>query len=401
MIDVFIAITFGFIVGIFTGLLPGIHTNTVIAFLLGFYLWFSEIFSDFSFVVFIVSVGITSAFIDIIPSVFLGVPSPNSELLPLPSHKLVLQGRALDAVFLSAYARFASFFCSILSAPLIILFLTVSFEIMKGYMGFIIILILLLLFMKQKNTYSIIISLIVFFLSGVLGVITLDVIDNSLFLVFSGLFGISNLFMSLFEGNYFINQKKALFNFKLRNFFKPLFGCVFASSFINLFPGLGPSQSSTLISSFFKNMTNEDFIFIINGTAIADFVISLITFFSINKTRNGTVVFAQSFLKDISFNNLLIFLFVCLFCVSLSFILVIVLSRTFLNIFKKMNFRIINFGIIALILALSFIFSSFYGLFIVLVSSLIGLIPIFSKTPRSNCMGVLLLPYLVWFFGRV
>lgn len=399
MIDVFIALFLGFAVGVLTGLLPGIHTNTIIAFLSGSYLFFSGSFSDFSFVVFVVSVGITSSFVNVIPSVFLGVPSPDSELLPLPAHKLVLQGRALEAVFVSSYACFVSFFFSVLLSPFIALFLIFALDFIKEYVGFFIIAILFWLFARQKYLFSIFVSIVVFLLSGFLGLIVLDSFSESLFLVFSGLFGVSNVVVSLFESNHFINQKNSVFDFKLKNFLKPLFACVFSSSFINLFPGLGPSQASVLVLSFFKRISDNNFIFIINGSSVVDFVVSLITLFSISKARNGAVVFAQNFLGEISFFELLIFVFASLFCACLSFVFILKSSRFFLYLFSRIDFRIVNWCVILAIFMLAFFFSGFYGILIILVSAMIGLIPIFSQTPRSNCMGVLLLPYLVFFFS--
>ncbi|HEQ78886.1 MAG TPA: hypothetical protein ENN76_01310, partial [Euryarchaeota archaeon] len=103
-------------IGIITGLTPGLHVNLVAQILLSVSLPLAAIltgvFPPETSLLFlacaIVACSVTHTFLDIIPSVFLGAPDPDSVLSVLPGHRMMLDGLGLDAVRLSLLASLSA-----------------------------------------------------------------------------------------------------------------------------------------------------------------------------------------------------------------------------------------------------------------------------------------------------
>jgi len=109
----------GTVVGIMTGLVPGIHTNTVAAVLMtvngsltlglvGFLGNGSFLEAQVALICFLVAVAMAHVFISYIPATFLGAPDESTALSVLPGHRLLLQGRGMVALRLSAQGGLAA-----------------------------------------------------------------------------------------------------------------------------------------------------------------------------------------------------------------------------------------------------------------------------------------------------
>lgn len=120
LLFILLAIIIGVITGVFTGLIPGIHVNTIAALMVSISgVLYSFGLSSITIAVFIAVVAITHAFFDYIPSLFIGVP--NDEVFALlPGHRLVKQGRGLEAIELSMKGSLNGVFFSVFALILFI-----------------------------------------------------------------------------------------------------------------------------------------------------------------------------------------------------------------------------------------------------------------------------------------
>jgi len=109
----------GTCIGIFTGLVPGIHTNTVAAILVVVHapltIWLASRFgegtiseAELAIVCFLVAVAMAHVFVSYIPATFLGAPEEGTVLSVLPGHRMLLQGRGLVSIRLSAQGGLAA-----------------------------------------------------------------------------------------------------------------------------------------------------------------------------------------------------------------------------------------------------------------------------------------------------
>jgi len=77
---------------------------------------------------------------------------------------------------------------------------------------------------------------------------------------------------------------------------------------------------------------------------------------------------------------------------AVSFLLLSPLAKWTLKLIKKVDYRLISVFALGIISALVFSITGWIGLFIMTVSTGIGLIPVLFGSRRLNCLGVLLLP---------
>jgi TctA family transporter len=92
--------------GCITGLVPGMHVNTIALILLSLTPML-QFLPAIIICTIIVSTCIAHSFINLIPGTFLGAPDENA-LSVLPAHKMLLEGNGYQAVFLSAVGSFGA-----------------------------------------------------------------------------------------------------------------------------------------------------------------------------------------------------------------------------------------------------------------------------------------------------
>lgn len=88
----------GSVAGVLTGLVPGLHVNTLAAVAL------ATSAPGTTAVVVLVAVGVAHTFVSILPATYLGAPGEETALSVLPAHRLLHVGRASEAVHLSVHA---------------------------------------------------------------------------------------------------------------------------------------------------------------------------------------------------------------------------------------------------------------------------------------------------------
>ncbi|MEE8198136.1 MAG: tripartite tricarboxylate transporter permease [Thermoplasmata archaeon] len=129
--------------GVATGLTPGLHVNTVAALVLAFqtpllllagalFAWASPSPEDLTLLAGALVVGnvIAHTFLDFIPAIFLGAPEAETALSMLPGHRMLLRGRGLEAVHLSAWGSLTA---AVLAIGLILPFRLIMGAPLDGY----------------------------------------------------------------------------------------------------------------------------------------------------------------------------------------------------------------------------------------------------------------------------
>ena len=167
MIEFFFAILFGIVGGFFSGLIPGIHVNTICAILLSIFVSSSAISPEL-IIAFIASMAITHTFFDVLPGLFLGIPGDLTYAL-LPGHDLVKKGYGSLAIKLSIIGSLSGLFLGII----ILIFLSqenamLMDKFIKPYLFYVLIIVSIILVLSERNPLS---ALFVFLASGFLGIL--------------------------------------------------------------------------------------------------------------------------------------------------------------------------------------------------------------------------------------
>ena len=241
---------------------------------------------------------------------------------------------------------------------------------------------------------------IVFVLSGILGSIVFSIpnLNQPLFPMLSGLFGVSVLLVSLSNNVEVPTQRiTEMIELPKRNVAKAVGAATFSGSLTGLLPGLGSAQAAIIAMQIVGDIGMYAFMVLIGGINTVNFVFSLATFYTLHKARNGAIVAVMEILESISLNELIMFLGVALLAGGLATFLALKITRVFSAFICKVDYKKVCISVIVFISLLVLYFSSFTGFLVLIVSTAIGIIPNLLGVKRSLAMGCLLLPVIFYF----
>ncbi|OEC87634.1 MULTISPECIES: tripartite tricarboxylate transporter permease [Methanobacterium] len=413
MFDLILACIIGVLCGVLTGLIPGIHVNMVGAFIFASSSFLLATYSPEVLCVFLISMAISHALLEFIPSMFLGVPEEGTVLSILPGHKLLLEGRGKEAVRLAAAGGFGAILITVVLLPIFIMLLPAVYGQIKPYIWILLVIITIFMFIRLNNNLkSFLWSVVLFLFSGIMGYIMLNspVSSNvSLLCIFTGLFGVSTLIYSLQQRS-FVPTQNRFHHFKINSdILRGIFAGGVAGSILGFLPGFGPAQGSLIAQELigggdFEN-NNESFITALSGVNTADTLFSLVMIFLIGNPRSGIAVYVKNILQNFDFNHMLFFVFTALTAVSISVFLCLKLGDIVSELIEKINYRKLSCFVITFMSLLVVGFALWYraNLFFMLLAYVtavaLGLLPHYLGVNKSNLMGVLIVPTIVVYFN--
>lgn len=398
--ELLLAIILGITAGIFTGLIPGVHINLVSLLLVSVSAYLLDFVSLPSLGVFIIAMAITHTFLNVIPAIFLGAPDSETALGVLPGHRLLLQGMGYEAVKLTVLGSLLSLILALLFVPLLIIIIPGVYDALKAYIGWILLAVVVYMIFIEKGLDKKFWALVVFLMAGILGIIDLTMpnLNQALFPMLSGLFGISMLIVSL-SNKVEVPKQRITDTIKIPKLehLRALIAGTFSGSFVSFFPGLGPAQAAVLGSQIMGRLSTYSFLILVGGIDTVNMAVSLISLYTIDKARNGAVLAIREILTTIDLNTLILFLATALLVGGIATFLTLYITKFFVKIIEKVNYTIMTISVISLITILVFYFSSWIGLLILAVSTAIGIIPNIVNVKRSHAMGCLMLPVILFF----
>ena len=395
LLSVIIFSFLGIFCGMITGMIPGIHTNMIAVLLITYYGFFSLYFNLYSIVVFIISMSLTHSFISFIPSVTLGVPQPDNAVAILPAHNMILEGKGYEAIFLnnlgSLYGILTAFLISIIS----FFILETAYEYFKIVIPYFLFLIMFLIVILEKEKEKIFFAFLVCIFSGGMGffVLNTSTINNPLLILFSGLFGLSGILFSLKDE--IAKLPKQIFNIEFKhdiNFFKSLTAGTLASWVCSISPGIGSAQAATIATLFFKDLNQKMFLFCIGSINTINFILSIMTFYVIERARNGSILAVSQIIESISLKEVVFFYIIIAFVGVIVFFITLEIAKFSIKKIERVNVKILNFIVIMFIIFLVFLFDSFYGVLILISATALGICTLCLGIKRVHMMAVLLVP---------
>ena len=405
LIQIISFLLLGILAGTLTGLIPGIHINLIGIFLISLSATLLSSIPPIYFVVFVVAMAITHTFVDFIPSVFLGCPDTDTELSVLPGHELLKKGEGYQAVLLTCYGSILAIFTLILIAFPSILILSQIYNFIKGLIPFFLILISIILISLERKKFT---ALGVFLLTGFLGWSVLNMeINQPLLPLLTGLFGGSMLVLSI--KNKIKIPKKEITNPSIINP-RPIagafLGSLIASPICSFLPGVGSGQAA-IIGNTISRSDKKGFLVLIGATNTLVMGFSFISLYLISKTRTGAAVAIKEIIGIPSMNILILILTITLISGLISFFLTKNLAKLFSQKITKINYTKIS---ITTLIVLGFVVflssglligekitSGFFGLVVLGISTLTGIYCIQTGVRRTNMMGCLIIPTIIFY----
>jgi len=266
-------------------------------------------------------------------------------------------------------------------------------------------------FSETMEAYqAILLSLFVFLLAGLFGYLILDMPVHApfsfrstmLFPALTGLFGLSTILFSLFYTPDIPEQRIEEPELEPGEIAKSVVSGSVFGSMVSFLPGITSAHATVMAMLARRNRQPEQVITTLSGVNTANVIFCLATLFLISRARSGTTMAISNLLHVQPWEMvipplaLIYLLTVVLMASACSFFITKYLGEQFSRFFVKLPYRKILMAIAVFLSVLVFLFTGVLGLFILLVAVCIGLIPIYFGVRRSNCMGVILLPIIMW-----
>ncbi|NYT19824.1 MAG: hypothetical protein GKC08_06005 [Methanosarcinales archaeon] len=474
-----LSVLIGYALGIFSGLVPGIHTNNFALMLVAL----SPMLMDSGIPPIYIAIAILAnslshTFHDIIPAVYLGAPNDDMALAVLPGHRLLLEGFGSEAIRLSALGSAGSVvFSLIIAVPLAFAF-SKLYPVLQNYLGLLLLLISISLILSEKGEYIInqgslvkykykAYALTLFILTGILGLFAfrmeasmnplIDFGSPSILLpLLSGLFGASQLLISLFSGSHIPPQRYSKIELPAKRIIRGVITGSAAGSIVAWLPGISSSIAAVLARLFIKSdfdrkqtskkrenkkeeesesegeegkkdyefkcendnenekyyryeddefyrdetmESSKEFIVSVSGVNTANAIFGLFALTVIGKTRSGAMVAVDGLLEvtRLTGQDIILFLLVIAITALLSYISTIAIGNNIHRMLAKLDYSMICITVLLGLALMSLLFTGFFGLLIFVIAIPLGMSASFMKIRKSHAMGVILLPVILYF----
>ena len=403
--------------GTFSGLVPGIHVNTLAMLLLlasPFLLDALSVFVPAGYGPLLLSCAVMSAAvvhssIDFVPSAFIGIPDADTVLNVLPAHRMILDGEGMAAVRCAAIGSLTGAIVSLLLAVPMYIVLTNG---LGDYLDSITVgalIIVLALMILDENPGRRIYAIVIMALSASAGLLVMtetlpmasvfDLEPETMFPLLTGLFGIPSLLTA--DRNSGIPPQKDDERFPV----SPIHGIkgVVTGSITGWFPGITSTAGATIAGHIFSTGGTRGFISMVSSIGTASTMFAFITLCINGKERSGTMSVIGSLLQDADLGlggDVFISMMAAMAIASvLAYMLTIWSGKAMCELLRRLDMVVFNRMILIAMVILTFLFCGYWGLVVLMVCTLIGLLPMLLGTRRIHLTGCLIVPVLLFKLG--
>ncbi len=369
--------------GIITGIVPGIHPNTI-AILAG------------ARPSFVVAAALSHTVSSIIPLVYLSTPAPDLVLASHPAAQLKAKGFGYEAVKLFCTGCLIGIICAALLTPVFILLLPLVRKTVQPYIAEILIATIMFLILYEKTLSRKVSALLVFFFAGILGLIALNSdINEPLLPLFTGLFGMPALLANLVTTSTTKPQHATdIVRPSIIQITTAVIGSIFSVIFLTLLPAISVSQSS-VFATLFLRIKKYNFLVLLGSIAALDYYFSLLFAALFARTRNGIYEIVGP--EQFALSSLPEYIAIMLFATAAATFFTLIIAKKIRNV--SMHQNKLSAIVIIFLMFMAYWFSGSAGILLLSVSAAIGILPILFGVSRTHLMGCLIVPYLVRVIG--
>lgn len=406
------AITAGVGLGTVSGLVPGLHANTLALLLAatagsvpGPRLYIGAA---------MLAAGVTHTFLDVVPALALGVPDPAMAAGALPGHRLVIEGRGREALRLSALGSGTAV---VLAAPLAVpvtLLMERVYPFVTAHLTVVLGAIAALLVLSEPGWDRRIGAVLSIAASGGLGLALLDIPTDGLLPVadilvplFSGLFG-APVLLAAIEGEGVPPQADAAVTTPRRTVATLATIGTLCGAVVGYLPGVSSAIAATLALGVTANggplsLATETegrespsgpraFIVTTSGVNTATAVFALFALVTFGDPRTGVLVALDRASVPLVLPSLLTSVAIAAVAGGL---LVPSLGDRYLRTVGRLDPTWLSVGVLAGLVVLSGVFAGTIGVGAFAAATLVGHLPPTVGCRRATLMGVLLVPIAV------
>jgi len=362
--------------------IPGMHTNTLLVMIAPL---LSVIPQEVSLCA-IVALAIGQTVVDAIPALLFGVP--DASLAVLPQHKFLFRGQGYVAIQYLTLGALLAGAMSILLLPLTIFVLYVLDAI-----PFVIIPIVIVVYAyaicSDAHPFR---SLLVVLAAMVLGWrVFSSGVAQPLLVLLGGLFGLSSNVLSGFSKAKIPLQIIPRRIFLLReHIWASAISCI-SAMFFSAFPAVGNAHAMVVLDPLMEKFDKSTSLVVAGGLNTANVIGSLAAFVVLGKVRSGFAAALGSvgvggWTDVVSWQ--LFFVLVC--SILASGVMSFVFGRFAMKRISRIPSRVLSAAVCVILVCLAGFFSSWQGIFWLVVSGCLGVIAQLSDCRKMNLMAVML-----------
>ncbi|MGD9780757.1 MAG: tripartite tricarboxylate transporter permease [Kiritimatiellia bacterium] len=359
------------------------------------------------------------AMLNTIPAVLLGTPDESAMFTVLPGQKYLMAGRGFEGTMITAVGGLAgAFFLVCVVAPFAPRYLPVSQQVLKGNMHWVLWVIITFMLMSEwpkggnrgpagwAKFYdawkTLLAGLATFLLAGLLGFILLtrspvnhEVAFQNIMPAFVGLFAVPWCLLNMISAADVPKQKTAKSlaingDVVLRSVWSGGLGGGIAAYFPIVTGGVGGMLAGHACAQ------RDERIFIM-GQGVSKFIYYVGAFMlmfvpGLYLTRGGGAWMVRALYTPTGISDYYLVLGSIAISAAISYLMMEPLAKLTLKFIDRFDYRHVSTVALAIIVVMVVAVTGWVGLFIALVGTGIGLLPVLFGSRRLNCLGILLLP---------
>jgi putative membrane protein len=222
--------------------------------------------------------------------------------------------------------------------------------------------------------------------------------DAGLMPLLSGLFGVSVLLPSITAGASLPEQDLDDEPLEARETLKPICVGTAAGAITGVIPSMGPSQGTVLAQAAIGSRGSEEFLTAVSSTNTSKALFSFVALYAIGRARSGAAVAVQQ-VMDVGATELVFLIGVALLAGGISTVLGLKLGKFAAKHMERVPYRTLCIAVLGLIVTMTFFYSGVAGLLVLVTATAVGFLPAAVGVKRTHAMGVIMLPYILFFAG--
>jgi len=400
MLELLVFILVGALLGTFTGMVPGIHVNTVVIVVISLLPVLLSHFPIRSVIAVILAMSVVHTFVDYIPSILLGAPMEDSVLSVLPGHRMLMTGRGYEAIRLTVLGGVGASLLGGLILPFGILFFPIVYSLARRVMAYLLLFVLFYMVYTERGMKKKLYSLITISYSGLLGIIILNhyILPPKyvLFPALTGLFGISTLLSSARSRPKIPRQT---FSYSKRMYLRGIVMGSLGGVLTGLLPSVGSSQSALIIQNLMgKGERNvREFLVSLGGVNTSDAIYALFALYLIGNPRSGASIAVEQIIGEFGFNDLLFMVAVVMATTFFAAAITLRLARFFVGHIQSIDYGLFTKALLLFLTLFVILLTGWRGILVAATATSIGLSTIYAGVKRTHGMALLMVPTIMYF----
>ena len=408
----------GTVIGGVLSMLPSLHIFNVSGIALLIWMKWPFLMPELALPAFFMAMLVAWANINTIPSMFIGAPDESAVFVVLPGQKYMLQGRGFEAAILTGVGSLGAIFMMVLLTPFLYRAMPVIKNIRSDNLAWIMLLFIIYMLMSEwpkgtglaKTTWerfkwawaNLISGITTFALSAFLGfiilnrtMVPLDMSFQGIMPVFVGLFAVAGIIQNLVSKQKVPPQHEATsIDVDYRLLGKGIFAGTIGGGLAATIPAVTGGIGGIIAGH--ATGQRDDRIFVISQgvSKTIYYVGAFLLFFvpTLQLSRGGMTIILKPLFTPYTNQEYFSILSVIMISGALSFLMMFPLTRWTIRLITRVDYHVLLWGALGLCCLIVGGLCGWMGLFLMIVSTGIGLIPAFYHSRKSNCMAVL----LVW-----